>query len=151
MKTMMARGLIALLALGPASVAYAQSTPATIFACKIGKKTVSVTQAAGRLTYHFGTGKKDEMAIVGTPGNVFQMSQRYAGMEYQVRFKNGDFNYIVFNSEGNGNLGVPGSSGLVVMQGTKTISDRFCTRYTEFTVSIDSLGIAEDTDNYSAM
>jgi uncharacterized protein YaiE (UPF0345 family) len=151
MKTMIAQGLIALLALGAASVAHAQSTPATVFSCKIGKKTVSVTQADGLLTYHFGTGKKDEMTIVGTPGNVFQMSQRYAGMEYQVRFKRGDFSYIVFNSEGNGNVGAEGSSGLVVMQDTKLISDHFCTRYTEFTVSIDSLGIAEDTADYSAM
>ncbi|HEY5412836.1 MAG TPA: hypothetical protein VIJ94_19120 [Caulobacteraceae bacterium] len=153
MKSMIVPGLVALIALGPASTVHAEGSSTTIFACSIGKKTVSVTRADGRLTYHYGIGIKDEMSIVGIPtsGNVLQMTQRFAGMEYQLRFRNGEYSYIVYDSEGNSRVGATASSGLVIMQGTKQISDRSCGRFTEFAVSVDSLGIPEDTDAYSAM
>jgi hypothetical protein len=153
MKAMIVPGLVALMALGPASTVHAEGISTTVFTCSIGKKMVSVTRADGRLTYHYGTGNKDEMSIVGIPssGNVFQMTQRFAGMEYQLRFKNGEYSYIVYDSEGNGRVGAAATSGLVIMQGTKQISDRSCSRFAEFAVSLDSLGIPEDTDAYSAM
>ncbi len=93
------------------------------------------------------------MPIVGIPtsGNVLQMTQRFAGMEYQLRFKDGEYSYIVYSSEGSGRVGAAASSGLVIMQGTKQVSDRPCGRSAEFAVSLDSLGIPEDTDSYSAM
>lgn len=107
----------------------------------------------GRLTYHYGMANKDELTIVGIPasGNIFQMSQRFAGMEYQLRFRNGEFNYIVYSSEGNGRVGAAASSGLVVMRGTKVISDRSCSRYADLTMPDDALAVPEDTDLYSAM
>src|ERR1035437_2848517 len=153
MKAMIVPGLVALMALGPASTVHAEGISTTGFTCSIGKKMVSVTRADGRLTYHYGTGNKDEMSIVGIPssGNVFQMTQRFAGMEYQLRFRNGEYSYIVYDSEGNGRVGAAATSGLVIMQGTKQISDRSCSRFAEFAVSLDSLGIPEDTDAYSAM
>src|SRR6185437_16172830 len=153
MKTMRIPALVALIALGPASTAQAASISKTLFTCSIGKKTVSITQADGRLIYHYGTGTKHEMSIIGIPasGNVFQMTQRFAGMEYQLRFRNGDYSYIIYDSEGNGRVGAAASSGLVVMHGTKRISDRSCAPFAEFAVSLDSLGIPEDTDAYSAM
>ncbi len=88
MKAMIVPGLVALIALGPTSTVHAEGSSTTIFTCSIGKKTVSVTRADGRLTYHYGIGIKDEMSIVGIPtsGNVLQMTQRFAGMEYQLRF-----------------------------------------------------------------
>ena len=153
MRSMIVSGLVALITLGPASAVHAEGNSTTVFTCSIGKKTVSVTHADGRLTYHYGTGINDEMSIVGIPasGNVFQMTQRFAGMEYQLRFKNGEYSYIVYNGEGSGRVGAAATSGLVIMQGTKQISDRPCARFTEFAVSLDSLGIPEDTDAYSAM
>ncbi len=112
-----------------------------------------MTRGDEGLTYHYGTGGKDEMSIVGSPalGNVFQMTQRFAGMEYQLRFKNGDYSYIVFTSEGNGRVGAAATSGLVILQGTRQIANRPCGRYTEFAVPLDSLGIPEDTEAYSAL
>ena len=153
MNSMIVPGLVALIALGSASTVRADVGSTTVFTCSIGKKTVSVMQADGRLTYHYGTGINDEMSIVGIPssGNVFQMTQRFAGMEYQLRFRNGEYSYIVYDSEGNGRVGAAATSGLVIMQGTKQISDRSCSRFAEFAVSLDSLGIPEDTDAYSAM
>jgi hypothetical protein len=151
MKPIAMPGLLSLTLLIPDPMARADGIPTTLFKCAVGKKTVSVTRTGDQITYHYGTGGKDEMAITGTPGNIFQMSQRYAGMEYQLRFKNGDTSYIVYNSEGNGNSGARATSGLMIMQGTSQISDKSCARYTEFTVSIGSLGIPQDTDTYSAL
>jgi hypothetical protein len=153
MRALIVAGVVALAAVGAGSTVHAEGGFVTVFTCSIGKKTVSVTRADGRLTYHYGAGGKDEMSIVGIPaaGNVFQMAQRFAGMEYQLRFRNGEYSYIVYDSEGNGRVGASASSGLVIMQGTKHISDRSCTRFTEFAVPLDSLGIPEDTDAYSAL
>jgi hypothetical protein len=153
MKAMIVPGLVALMALGPASTVHADGVSTTVFTCLIGKKTVSVTLADGRLTYHYGMGNKDEMSIVGIPslGNIFRMTQRFAGIEYQLRFRNGEYNYIVYDSEGNSRVGAAATSGLVIMQGRKQISDRSCARFAEFGISLDSLGIPEDTDAYSAM
>jgi hypothetical protein len=153
MKSVIIPGLVALIAFGHAATVHAEGIPKTEFACSIGNKTVSVTHADGRLTYHYGTGIKDELSIIGVPSseNVFQMTQRFAGMEYQIRFKNGGYSYIVYNSEGNSRVGAAAIWGLVIMQGTKQVSARSCTRFTEFAVSVDSLGIPEDTDAYSAM
>jgi hypothetical protein len=137
----------------PASASQPSSKPLTLFTCSVGNKTVSVTAVGGQLTYHYGTHVKEEMSITGTAksGNIFWLTQRYAGMEYQMRFKNGDFSYIVYNSEGNGNVGAAATSGLVVMKGTKTIADKSCTRYSEFSASYDFDTLPEDTDAYSAM
>ena len=153
MRTTIILALAALTTLGPAPAVRAEGAPATIFTCAIGKKTVSVTHADDQVTYRYGAAGKDEMTIVGTPaaGNIFQMSQRFAGMEYQLRFTSGDYSYIVYDSEGNGRVGAAPTAGLVIMQGAKTISDRPCARFAEFTTSIDSLGLPEDTDVYSAM
>ena len=153
MKAVIVSGLVALTVLGPAPTVHAESVSTTIFTCSIGKKTVSVTHADGRLTYHYGIGGNDELSIIDGPtsANVFQMTQRFAGMEYQLRFRNGEYSYVVYSSEGNGRVGAAATSGLVIMQGTKHISDRSCARFTEFAVPLDSLGIPEDTDAYSAM
>jgi len=153
MKAMIVSGLVSLIALGPASTVHAEGSSTTIFTCSIGKKTVSVTHADDRLTYHYGIGIKDEMSIIGTPtsGNVYKMSQRFAGLEYQIRFRNGEYSYIVYDNEGNNRVGATATSGLVIMRGTKQISERSCARFSEFSVSLDSLEIPEDTEAYSAM
>lgn len=157
MKSMIVSGILpalgALIALGPASPVHAEGKSTTIFSCSIGKKTASVTLADGQLTYHYGIRGHDELTIVGIPasGNVFQMAQRYAGMEYQLRFKTDDYSYILYASEGNAQAGAAAVSGLVILQGTDRIADRSCARFTEFSIPLDTLGIPEDTEAYSAM
>jgi hypothetical protein len=153
MKAIIVPGAVALIVLGAAPTAHAEGSSTTVFTCPIGKKTVSVTHADGRLTYHYGIGINDEISIIDVPtsANVFQMTQRFAGMEYQIRFRNGEYSYIVYSNEGNSRVGAAATSGLVIMQGTKHISDRSCARFTEFAVPLDSLGIPEDTEAYSAM
>jgi hypothetical protein len=143
----------ALIALGLGAPSHAAGKPTTIFSCAIGQKIASVTLADGQLTYHYGTGTHDELTIVGNPAadNVFQMAQRYAGMEYQLRFVNDGYSYILYAAEGNPQVGAAAVSGLVVTQGTDRIADKACKAFAEFAVPLDGLGIAEDTEAYSAM
>ena len=153
MKLGIAIGLATLLINVPASADQLAGSPVKIFSCSVGNKTVSVTAVGKQLIYHYGTPIKEEMSIIGGAGtgNTFWMTQRYAGIEHQLRFKNGQYSYIVYNMEGNGNTGVAGVSGLVVMQGTKTIADKSCSKYTEFSTSYNFDDLPEDTDAYSAM
>lgn len=101
MKRLTHLGLLvqALLSVSPA--AHAENAPKVLFTCAIGAKTVSVTATGKNLIYRYGTAKKDEMTIVGSLAakNVFQMAQRYASMEYQLRFTNAGVSYIVYSME----------------------------------------------------
>jgi hypothetical protein len=128
-------------------------TPKGLFACSIGKKTVSVRAIESQLIYEFGTPTHIEMTIIGSvgQGNVFYRSDRYAGMEYQIRFKNGAYSYIVYSMEGNGYTGAEPSSGLVVMKGAKRVADMSCVRHAEFSPAFDYDQLPEDTDEFSAM
>lgn len=153
MKRIVLLGLAGLVPFGPGLAARTAASSGTIFTCRIGHRTAFVTMTSGRLVYHFRTAGKEEMTITGIPaaGNIFQMSQRYAGMEYQLRFTNGPYSYIVYSSEGNGNVGAAATSGLVVMRGSERISDRSCSRFANLTMPDDTFEIPEDTDIYSAM
>ena len=153
MKTVVMLGLAAFIPLGYVPSASAEEATAKIFTCSVGKKTVSVTSAGGQIVYHYGTTNSDEMSIVGIPksGNIFQMTQKFAGMEYQLRFKNDEYSYIVYESEGNPRTGAAATSGLVVMRGTQQVSDKSCSRFTELAMPPAALQIPEDTNAYSAM
>jgi hypothetical protein len=144
---------LALLVFLPGIGSAAEEQPRKVFACRIGPKIFSVTEAAGRLTYRYGTKDKDEIAIVGAPEskNVFKMIQRFAGMEYQLRFARGDFSYTVYSVEGNGNTGASSTSGLVVTKGTKRISDKQCAPFADVRLPENSQAIPDDDESYSAM
>ena len=152
MKRLMHWSLLALALISLSATAHAESAPKVLFTCAIGAKTVSVTAAGKDLIYHYGTAKKDEMTIVGSAAakNIFQMAQRYAGMEYQLRFTNGDVSYLVYSAEGNPQVGAAAISGLMVMRGTKTIADKSCAQWSELTLP-DDPAIPQDSVAYSAM
>jgi hypothetical protein len=151
MKTLLLLALAAL-PFGPAS-AQSAGTPQPIFSCMVGKKAVSVSSVGNQLIYRFGTLAKPEMSIIGDArsGNVLWMTQRYAGIEQQLRFKNGEYSYALYSMEGNGRTGVNPVSGLVVFHGTKSIADIPCLKYTEFTGDFDFSTLPEDSDTYTAM
>jgi uncharacterized protein YaiE (UPF0345 family) len=152
MKRLMHLGLLALALFSFSKTAQAESAPKVLFTCAIGTKTASVTVVGKNLIYHYGTAKKDEMTIVGSAAskNVFQMAQRYAGMEYQLRFANAGVSYIVYSMEGNPQVGAAAISCLMVMRGTKTIADKSCAQWSELTLP-DDPAIPQDTAAYSAM
>jgi|GEM_PF-3546622 len=126
---------------------------ASVFACSVGKKAVSVTQEGGRFTYVFGAAGKADISIVGSAAqkNLFYREDRFAGMEHQLRFTNGEYSYIVYNMEGNGQMGAAAISGLTVMKGMTVIADMPCKRYAEFGVGFDYTSLPADTAAYSAM
>lgn len=151
-----AAGVIGAVLLGLAEFpAWAQSAeaPQPVFACSLGKKSVSVIAVGHELIYKFGTSTKTEMSIVGSAHqrNVLYREDRYAGMEHQLRFVSGDYSYIVYNMEGNSQTGAKAISGLTVMKGNKAVADMSCTHYAEFGIGFDYGSLPEDTANYSAM
>ena len=82
-------------------------------------------------------------------GRVPGLTQRMAGMEYQLRFKNGDFSYIVYSSEADSRSDAHATSGLVVMKGLKRVMDRPCQPRAVLTLPPEAL--PEDADALSAM
>lgn len=138
---------------GPSTVYAKAGTQEKLFACSLGRKLISVTAVGSRLTYHFGTSAKEEMVIVGTPGqgNVFYRSDLYTGMEYQIRFAKGLYSYVVYSMEGNDRTGMAATSGLTVMKGAKSIADMPCRRHTTFNTNFDYHTLPQDDEDHSAM
>jgi hypothetical protein len=153
MKFAILLGIAALSTTPPAFAGQVAGAPIKLFSCSLGGKVVSITARGSELTYHYGTPGKDEISIAGSAasGTVFWMTARYAGPESQLRFKNGDYSYIAFSMEGNASTGASAISGLTVMRGKETISDKYCSKFTGFSQSYDYSKLPEDTDEYSAM
>ena len=85
------RRLAAAAALGAALMGRPASA-ASVFACRIGANTVSVTEKGDQLTYRYATSRKVQLSITApvASGRVLYLIQRMAGPEYQLRFKSGD-------------------------------------------------------------
>ncbi|WP_146589523.1 SH3 domain-containing protein [Puniceibacterium confluentis] len=131
----------------------ASVVPMTVFSCDTGGKTVSVTSDNNSLTYSYGATGRIEKSITGDArsGNLHWMQMRYAGLVSQLRFSSGEYSYILFHAEGNANTGAQTHSGLVVMQGTRVISEKTCTSPTAFSPSFDYDALPRDSERYSAM
>lgn len=124
-----------------------------VFACSLGRKSVSVTRLGEKLTYTFGTSNHTEISITGSAlqGNLYHWSGLYAGPEQQLRFVNGQYSYIVYNMAGNSNTDTMAISGLSVIKGDNLILDVSCKHYASFGGGIDVMRLPEDADRYSAM
>lgn len=135
----------------PLGGARSAERPQRVFACSLGRKSVSVTSLGHRLTYTFGTPGHTEISITGSAGqgNVLHYGARYAGWEDQLRFVRGQYSYVAYSVEGNSNSDASPVSGLVVLKGDKVAADMPCTRYTKFSGDFDLL--PADTKQYSAM
>lgn len=153
MKWMAILGMVGLAAIVQHPAAHAKAATTSLFSCAIGTKRVRVDVKGGQIIYHYGSPDKDEISIVGTvkAGNIWQMQQRYAGMEYQIRFTKGEYSYIVYSAAGNANVGASAISGLVVMAGKKRIADKSCAHYAELDLPADTLKVPQDVEDYSAM
>ena len=127
----------------------------TVFQCTLTNgKTVSVTARGDQLNYRYGTPRRAELTLRGTPrsGNVHFMQQRYASIQSQMRFTNGDYHYIV-HSMGASQVARSNSiSGLVVMRGNRRIADHSCRRYSEFEGGFEiRQQLPEDSEGWSVM
>jgi hypothetical protein len=150
-------GGVAVIALATPDVASAQPGRAgSLFHCTLANgKNVSVTICGEQIIYRYGRGSRAELTLNGTPRsrNVFYGGGRYVSPQYQLRFQNGRYSYIVHTMEANPRMDSSGISGLVVMRDARTILDLSCRRWTGFTGSYelrDALPIDED-ERYSAM
>ena len=138
------------------SPASAQQPPRTetVFSCTLrGGNLVTITARGDRLTYRYGKSRRPQLTLSGGPetGNVFLLQQRYAGPQRQLRFVNGDYSYIVHYMGADPRV-ANSFSGLVVMRGTRRVSDRLCTRYREFEAGWDLIHrLPEDSEAWSVM
>ena len=102
--------------------------PKPVFNCSFGTKQVKVTAAGGNLLYEFGTPGRPDIVVVGNPkaGNVSHHIEHYAkGGTEQLRFRNGPYSYVPFNSFTAGTDGGE-FSGLVVYKGLTKLSSLKC-------------------------
>jgi hypothetical protein len=124
-----------------------------VFACSLGRKSVSVTAAGPRLTYSFGTAAHTELRIVASAkrGNVFYRADIYDSPEQQLRFVAGPYSYVLYSLEGNPRKDAKASAGLVVTKDGKRVADMSCSGYAEFGAHFDYSALPQDTESYSAM
>jgi hypothetical protein len=118
-KTLLAVGLLAI---------SCTSSWATEFTCQLdNNKYVSVNVLAGKTpVYRYGTLSKVEIALPkngSVSDEVFMGQMLFAqGGSIYLRFKTGDFNYVVYDGEGKGWQ----FKGLVVYQRDKIINKKEC-------------------------
>ncbi len=127
--------------------------PHRMFACSLGRKSVSVTSDGNWLTYRFGRPGRPEISITGSAatGNVLYRVARYASMEYQLRFVSGQYSYTVYSMDSNDATGSSAASGLMVRRGTKVMADLACKPYAELDLASGYSSLPEDTAEYTAM
>lgn len=148
---------VAAVALAAPTAAMAQSGGGseTVFQCTLRNgKTVRVTAQGGTLVYEYGRGRRTELSLRGSAGsgNIFYLTQRYASIQSQLRFANGEYSYIVHSMGASVIADSRGISGLVVMRGNRRIADHGCRHQTEFTGGFELLqGLPEDRESYSVM
>lgn len=127
----------------------------TAFQCDLRNgKNVRVTVAGDRLTYRYGTARRAELTLSGTPrsGNVFHFSERYFNILHQVRFQSGSHSYIVYSLPGSTRADARGSFGVTVLRNGRRISDTQCRRETEFQAGFELFqSLPQDQDRYNVM
>ena len=136
------------------STAYAQRAE-TMFNCALTNgKTVRVTAQGDRLTYRYGTARRAELTLTGTPAsrNVFYFGERYFNILHQIRFVSGRHSYIVYSLPGSERADARGSFGVTVLRDGRKISDTQCRRETEFQAGFELFErLPRDEERYNVM
>jgi hypothetical protein len=142
---------IPILAMACASPATA--APKRIFDCRLGAKRASVTFDRGRYVYRYGTGTRAELTLAGNAStrNVFFYSNRYASIEYQLRFTKGGVSYILYSMEANRTTGSNAVSGLLVLRGGVALSDRSCSPWSRLSYHLTDRKLPLDPEAFSAI
>ena len=127
----------------------------TVFECALTNgTTVRVTQQGQRLTYRYGTPRRAELTLSGTPTsrNVFHLAERYYSILHQLRFQNGRHSYVVYSLPGSTTADARGSFGVAVLRDGRRVSDTQCRRSTEFQAGFDLMqSLPQDEDRYNIM
>jgi hypothetical protein len=128
--------------------------PETIFACKLGARSATVSLNGKRFTYRYGTVKKAELTVTGTAtsGNLHGYSGRYASILSQLRFNVGDVSYVLYTMDASRAADSSAVSGLTVVRGGKVLSDRPCKPFATFRGGFAATSeLPQDDDKWSAM
>ena len=146
-------GTVALALTVPAAAAAQRSE--AVFQCNLRNgKNVSVTAQGDRLTYRYGSSRRAELTLTGTPGsrNVFHFSGRYFNILNQLRFQNGRHSYIVYSLPGSRTADATGTYGVMVLRDGRRVSDTQCRRETEFRGGFDLFQrLPQDDERYNVM
>ncbi len=135
---------------GPALCA-GQSVP--VFSCSLGSTQVEVVARGKVLHYQYGRPGKPELSLSGdaNSGTVSYRNEMWPHAEdKQLRFRNGDFSYVVYNrwaSPSYEGKGGEDHSGLLVFKGDKLISNKACRKGGEFGSVFDLSTLPKDADN----
>lgn len=103
-----------------------------VFSCEIGKKSLSVClQNNHSLTYRYGLGEAIELEL-SSP--VFSSAMCSGGAISRLRFRNGDYDYIVYDRL----CGGMDEAGLHVLQNDNLLVDQSCSTFSEGIFGINS-------------
>ncbi len=126
----------------------------TIFSCNLGAKRAVVTIDSRGFVYRYGTARKTDLTIVEKAGsaNVHAYWGRYVSPLRQLRFTAGEYSYLLYTMAANERMDTRGTAGLMVLRGSKVISDRQCKPWVEFTGGYERIdALPQDDDDWSAM
>ena len=150
--------IMAILATSPAVAdtliqAHAADASRPVFACSFQRGSVSVTVSGGQLTLRLKAPGKGDTVVTGTAAQrtVLYRQDRYAGLEYQLRFVSGRRSYIVYSMAGNRQTEAQPVSGLSVLLDRTLQSDLACAPHAEFTAARSDVSLPEDGPEYAAM
>lgn len=120
-----------------------QAPEKRIFDCAVGEKRLSVCASSnlgpksGTVQYRFGSVDKPELLYPprpAAPADVFWSSRTMysGGGEFRIRFRNGSYDFLVFDSSQRTGFGAAGNetvftAGVVVKQKGKLLAVRKCT------------------------
>lgn len=79
------------------------------------------------------------------------MTQRYAGLEQQLRFTRGAYSYVLYSMDANEAKGSNAVSGIVVIHGSRRIADLSCLPHATFGENYDFDELPQDTGAFTAM
>lgn len=126
-----------------------------VFECSLRNgKTVSVTAQGDHMSYRYGTPRRAELRLSGTPssGNVFHFLGRYYNILHQLRFQNGRYSYIVYSLPGSRVADAKGRYGVMVLRDGRPISDTQCRREMEFQGGFALFDrLPQDDERYNVM
>jgi len=119
-----------------------ESEDKVVFSCAIGNKTVSVCRTEkGRVEYVYGAGDKVELEL-NSP--LFSSAACPGGGISRLRFKNGNYSYIVYdvmcNSGGMGEHQRNKSdfAGLVVLEKSDVVFNKTCSSFEDGVFGVNS-------------
>lgn len=118
-----------------------------VFSCEIGNKSLSVClQGKNSLAYRYGQEDAIELELSSA---VFSSAMCSGGAISRLRFRNGDYDYIVYDRLCRGGVD---EAGLHVLKNGHLLADKSCSTFSEQIFGINSAlidGVDEEPFNHA--